>query len=263
MPTPKWSEESVTVAGTNVHLYRGGEGPPLVLLHGGDGNPGWLLHHQALAQHFTVYAPSHPGFGVTPRLEWIATVADLAVFYAWLLDALQLERVHLVGHSVGGWVAADLATMCPQVVNRLVLVDAAGIKPQHRDILDIFLMTPQQVRDAAFYDTKQVPEWQQLYERPPTAEDTERSEDALEMLVRLCWKPFMHEQRLPYLLPRITQPTLIVWGREDAIMPLECGELYRQGIANARLAVLDACGHCPHLERPQVFAEAVVSFLSM
>jgi pimeloyl-ACP methyl ester carboxylesterase len=81
------------------------------------------------------------------------------------------------------------------------------------------------------------------------------------MLVRLCWKPFMHEQRLPYLLPRIAQPTLLVWGREDAIIPLECGELYRQGIANARLAVLDACGHCPHIERPQVFADAVVSFL--
>ena len=61
MPTPKWSEEFVTVAGTSVHFYRGGEGPPLLLLHGGEGNPGWLLHHQALAQHFSVYAPSHPG----------------------------------------------------------------------------------------------------------------------------------------------------------------------------------------------------------
>jgi pimeloyl-ACP methyl ester carboxylesterase len=71
----------------------------------------------------------------------------------------------------------------------------------------------------------------------------------------------MHEPRLPFLLPRLKRPTLIVWGREDALVPLECGKLYQQHIAGARLAVLDACGHCPQLERPQAFADVVRSFL--
>src|SRR5215813_1001647 len=134
MPTPNWQEETVSVAGIDVHFYRGGEGPPLMLLHGGDPNPGWLQHHQALAVPFSVYAPSHPGFGHTPGLAWIATIADMALFYLWFLDAVGLARTHLVGHDIGGWLAADMATACPHVIDRLVLVDAMGIKPQHSEI---------------------------------------------------------------------------------------------------------------------------------
>ena len=104
-----------------------------------------------------------------------------------------------------------------------------------------------------------MPEWQQL--RSPTpSEAADRAEEALETLVRLCWKPYMHELRLPCLLPRITRTTLIVWGREDAITPW-CGELYHKSIPGSRLAVLDACGHCPQLEQPQAFADVVRSFL--
>ena len=234
---------------------------PLVFLHGGDPNPGWLQYHQALAEQFSVYAPSHPGFGHTPGLAWIATVADMALFYLWFLDAVGLTRTHLVGHDIGGWLAADMATACPHVVDRLVLVNAMGLKPQHSEIHDIFLITPDEVWSRSFFDTTRVPAWQQLYGQPPTPEAADRAEEALETLVRLCWKPYMHELRLPCLLPRITQPTLIVWGREDAITPLECGELYQKFISGSRLAVLDACGHCPQLEQPQAFANVVRSFL--
>jgi len=261
MPTPNWREESVAVAGIDVHFYRGGEGPPLVLLHGGSGNPGWLQHHQALAEQWSVYAPSHPGFGHTPGLAWVANIADLALFYLWFLEALGLERVHLVGHDIGGWLAADMATACPHVVDHLVLVDAMGLKPQRDEIRDIFLMTLAEVRARSFFDPQQVPEWQQLYGNSPTPAEADRAEEALETLVRLCWKPYMHELRLPFLLSRLKQSTLIVWGREDAIVPLECGELYQQHIAGARLAVLDACGHCPHIEKPQAFADVVRPFL--
>jgi pimeloyl-ACP methyl ester carboxylesterase len=252
----------MAVAGVDVHFYCGGEGPPLLLLHGGDGSPDWLLHHQALAEQCRVYAPSHPGFGRTPRPDWIASVADLAVFYLWWLEALGLERVHLLGHDLGGWLAADMATTCPHVVDRLVLVDAMGLKPQRGTILDLFLLTPTQVREATFYDPQQVPEWARLYGQAPTPEDAERAEEALETLVRLCWKPYMHDPRLPFLLPRLRRPTLIVWGREDAVVPLECGELYHQHIAGSHLAVLEACGHCPQLEQPQAFADTVRPFLS-
>src|SRR4029450_8182687 len=223
MPTPNWREESVSVAGIDVHFYRGGAGPPLVLLHGGDPNHGWLQHHQALAEQFSVYAPSHPGFGHTPGLAWIATIADMALFYLWFLDAVGLTRAHLVGHDIGGWLAADMVTACPHVVDRLVLVNAMGLKPQHSEIRDIFLITPAEVGAKSFFDTTQVPAWQQLYGQPPTPEAADRAEEALETLVRLCWKPYMHELRLPCLLPRITRPTLIVWGRVDATGPLDGG----------------------------------------
>ena len=262
MPEPQWSATTVTVATTDVHMYRGGEGPPLLFLHGGGVNPGWRLCHQALAQHFTVYIPSHPGFGYTLRPEWMNRVADMSVFYLWLLEELGIERVHLVGHSFGGWLAADMATVCPQVVERLVLVDAAGLKPLQGEILDVFLITLEEVRAKAFYKPEQVPEWEQLYGQPPTPEDMERREDALAMLVRLCWKPYMHDPRLPALLPRLKRPTFIVWGRQDAIMPLACGERYHRGIADSQLVVIDECGHVPYLEKPQDFVNAVLPFLT-
>src|SRR6266849_1070197 len=167
MPRPNWREEFVSVAGIDVHFYRGGEGPPLVLLHGGDPNPGWLQHHQALAEQCSVYAPSHPGFGHTPGLAWITSIADMALFYLWFLEAVGLERVHLVGHDIGGWLAADMSTACPHVVDRLVLVDAMGLKPQHSEIRDIFLIPLTEVQTRSFFDPQQVPEWQQLYGHQP------------------------------------------------------------------------------------------------
>jgi pimeloyl-ACP methyl ester carboxylesterase len=261
MPISHPAQDTVHVAGLDVHLSRAGSGPPLLLLQDDGGNPQWLQYHQALAEYCTVYVPHPPGFGVTPRLEWLNTIDDLAVLYLWMLETLGLPRVHLLGHGLSGWVAAHLATTCPQVVDRLVLVDAMGLRPQHGEILDIFILSPQQVREATFYQPAQVPEWEQLYGRPPTPEEANRAEDALEMTMRLGWKPYMHSPRLPYLLPRIQRPALIVWGREDAIVPLECGELYRRGIAGAQLAVIDACGHCPHLEKPQAFIDTVLTFL--
>ncbi len=252
---------SVTVAGVEMQCYCGGEGPPLFLLHSAEGNPGWLAHHEALAAHAQVYAPTHPGFGPTPLPEWIATINDLAVFYLWMLDTLGLSRVHLVGHGVGGWLAAEMATMCPQVVERLVLIDAAGVRPKRSDITDIFLLSPAEVRAATFHDPTQVPEWQRLYGQAPSPEELDRAEAALETVVRLCWKPYMHNPRLPFLLARLHCPTLILWGRQDAIMPLECGELYHQGIAGSQLNVLEECGHCPPLECPQACAELINNFL--
>lgn len=261
MPISPPTELTIAVAGTNVHLWRGGNGPPLLLLQDDGGNPPWLSYHQALAERFTVYMPSHPGFGRTSRPEWVVSIDDMALVYFWLLEHLGLPRVHLVGHGLGGWMAAHMATTCPHSVDRLVLVGAMGIKPQHSEIFDIFLITPQQVREMSFHRPAQVPAWEQLYGRPPTPEEANRDEDALEMTMRLAWKPYMHAPRLPFVLPRLRRPTLIVWGRHDAIVPLECGTLYQQAIAGAQLVVVEDCGHSLHLEKPQACSDAVLTFL--
>lgn len=262
MPTLSWRDEIHTVAGIDLHIKRGGQGPPLLWLDGGTLPPGDLQHHQQLADHFDVYIPHHPGFGVTPRPEWIARINDLAVFYLWMLDELGLDNVHLFGHGMGGWLAADMATLSPRHINRLVLADAIGIKPHQADILDIFILTPPEIRAAEFHRPEQVAEWKQLFEQESTPEAAECAEDAIEMLMRLCWKPYMHDPRLPFLLPRIQQPSLIVWGQQDAIVPLECGRLYQQGITGSELFVIEACGHYPQLEKPAVLTERVIAFLS-
>jgi pimeloyl-ACP methyl ester carboxylesterase len=262
VPTPNWTQETISVAGIDVYVASSGHGPPLLVLHDASNQPLDLPYLQSLAEHFQLYLPHHPGFGVTPRLEWITSIADLAVFDLWLLEELGLQSVHLLGHAVGGWLAAEMATICPHLVDRLVLADAMGIKPQQGEIFDLFLHTPQEIQTLAFHNPEQVPEWDRLYGQAPTPEATDRAEEALETLVRLTWKPYMHNPRLPFLLPRIHRPTLIVWGGEDAIVPRECGERYHQGIAGSQLVVLDACGHHPHLEQPQAFTDAVRAFLS-
>jgi len=251
--------ESVEVAGARIELLRGGQGRPVVWLHSVEGNLGWLSHQQLLAEQASVYAPSHPGFGASARPPWLETVADLARFYLWFLQTLELERVSLIGHFLGGWLAAEMAVMCPHIVERLVLVDAAGIKPREGEIADIFLLGQEETRRRSLLNAS--PEYQQLFPPEPTPAQQELQARNQEMAARLCWKPYMYDPSLPHLLPRLRVPTLVVWGAEDAIVPLECGRLYQQAIPGARLETLAGCGHLPHIERPEAFAQLVGDFL--
>jgi pimeloyl-ACP methyl ester carboxylesterase len=256
------SEEYVTVAGARIHLRRGGQGRPLVWLHSVEGDLGWLQSHRLLAERFTVYAPTYPGFGASERPPWLETVADLARFNLWLLQELGLERVILAGHFLGGWLAAEMAVMCPHVVDRLVLVDAAGLKPETGEILDIFLYGVAETRRLSFFDAEQAPEYAAHFGRERTSAEKEIELRDQEMATRLCWKPYMYDPSLPHLLPRLRTPALVVWGREDRIVPLECAERYQRAIPGARLAVIERCGHLPHLERPRELAAQVLDFLA-
>ena len=258
---PQQREEMISVGGTRVHTRIGGRGDPLVVLHGAGGNPGWLRWQAALAEHYTVYAPTHPGFGLSDSADWMESVGDLARFYLWFLDEIGLARVHLLGSSLGGWVAAELAVMNPGVLDRLVLVAAAGLKPEVGEILDIFYYPLEQVVGFQFHDPSQAPEYEALYGQPPTDEQRDLQFRNREMAARLTWKPYMFNPRLPHFLPRVTTTTLIVWGRQDRIIPLACGEQYRRLLPNAELRVVEDCGHSPQLEKPSEFAGLVRDFL--
>jgi pimeloyl-ACP methyl ester carboxylesterase len=260
--TPDHTDELVDIAGTRIQLLKGGEGEPLLLLHGAGGNPGWLPYHQELAGQFTVYAPSHPGYDHSSRPQWISTMNDMAHFYRQFIEELGLVPVNLLGFSMGGWLAAEVAAMCPHVLKRLILVDAAGIKPQVGAIAELFMVSPERVQQLRFYDPKQVPEYEQLVPRQLTPEEEEVQWRNREMASRLCWKPYLHNPKLPAYLRGVKTPTLIVWGKHDAIIPLNCGELYHQALSNSTLHVIDRCGHSPAVEKPQEFLQVVQEFLS-
>lgn len=254
-------EQTVEVGGARIHLLRGGQGRPVLWLHSVEGNLGWPAHQRALAREFSVTAPTHPGFGPSERPPWLETIADLARFYLWFMQEQRLEPVTLIGHFMGGWLAAEMAVMCPHAIDRLVLVNAAGIKPQQSDIADIFLLGHDTTWRDARVEPEQAAEFEQLFPARPSPEQAELQARNREMSARLCWKPFMYDPSLPHLLPRLRVPTLLIWGSEETIVPLECGELYQRAIPNARLEVIDGGGHLPHIERPEQFTRLVTDFL--
>jgi pimeloyl-ACP methyl ester carboxylesterase len=254
-------EETITVGGIDVHTWVGGRGDPLLVLHGAGGNRGWTRWLARVAERYTVWAPTHPGFGRSGDAEWMEGIDDLARFYLWFIDAARLGTPHLLGHSIGGWTAAELATMSPGSIGRLVLVAPVGLRPDAGEIFDIFYVPLIQLRELTVYDPATIPEWDELYGKPPTPAEQEIAVRNREMTARLTWKPYMHNPRLANFLPRVTNATLVVWGREDRIVPVICGDQYRKRLPNATLTVLDRCGHLPPIEQPDVFARLVLDFL--
>ncbi len=251
-------EHFIELAGTRLHYFTGGQGTPLVVLHSVEGNLGWRSHLEQLAQHYTVYAPTLPGFGRSERPLWLESFADLTRYTLWLVEALGLHKTALLGHGIGGWLAAEMAVVSPQLVERLILVDAAGVRPHQGEITDIFLHGHDASRRMAFFAPDKAPAYEEFFSgRKLPLEEREINVKNQETAIRYCWKPYMHDPVLPFLLPRVQAPTLIVWGKEDQIVPLECGSLYQQGLKNSRLAVIEQCGHYPQFEKTDEFIRLV------
>ena len=258
-----WTEQLVEAAGVNLQLVKGGSGPPLLILHGELGNHGWLRCHQALSKDYTLYLPSHPGFGATERQDWIMNMRDMAGWYLEAIDDLDLSGANLMGFSLGGWLAAEMAAMSPDPFNKLVLVSPAGIRPPEGEIYDMFLVVAKEFLTAGFHDTSATPEFLEICPDEPDPELAEAWEVAREEACRLSWRPYMHYAGLPNLLHRLKRlPTKIVWGQDDAIVPVSASQVFHQSIPGSTVALLDNCGHNPHIEKTDEFVAIVRDFLS-
>ncbi len=255
--TQTYTDEFIEVAGNRVHMMKAGTGDPLLILHHDFGPTGWLPLHEQLAGRFTVYAPTTPGYGQSDRPAWMRSVRDLAVIYQWMLADLGLENVTLVGLGFGGWIAAEMATMSPGAFKRLVLVGAMGIQPARGEILDQSLVNHMDYVKAGLHNPAV---FEQQFGANPETDQLEAWETNRETTFRIAWKPYMFSQTLPHLLGGVRAPALVVWGREDRIVPLECGERYAQALPNARLEVIEGCGHLVDLEKPEDLARIVTEF---
>ena len=258
----EFTEQVVEVGGSKVHMLTGGSGDPLVIFHGAGGNAGWLRYAQALADHYTVYIPSHPGYHQSERPEWLESITDMASFYSWFMEEQELEGARAIGFSMGGWIAAEIAASTSRPFSKLMLVGSVGIQPKEGEITDIFIISPAQVNELLFHDPSQAPEYDQLYGETPTREQADIAEDNREMAVRLCWKPYMYNPRLSGVLARVKFPTRIVWGREDRLVPVECAELFHQAIPGSDVVIIDGCGHSPQVEKPDEFVKVALEFLA-
>jgi len=257
-----WNSENIPVAGVALRLRRAGTGPPVLVLHRDIGVPERVPFYDTLARDFTVLAPSHPGYDGSERPDWMRNVRDVAVVYQWLLGALEatrdLGRVSVIGLGFGGWVAAELATMAPRAFHRLVLVGAMGLKPERADIADQALVSYIDYVRLGFAEPGA---FERVYGDVPNS-TLEQWDLNREMTFRIAWKPYMYNRSLPHLLGGIATPALIVWGRDDRIVPLECGERFAKTLPQARLAIVERAGHLVEMERPDDLARLVVPFLS-
>jgi pimeloyl-ACP methyl ester carboxylesterase len=260
--TEHFTETMVEVAQTQLYLLKGGTGRPLLVLHGVEGHEGWLGFHEALAAQATVYAPAHPGFGQTERPTWIETIAHQAVFYQWFLQETGLQGVDLVGVGVGGWIAAQMAVMCQANLRHLVLVDAAGVRPRQGEVVDIFIIPWREMVERSLYDAQHCAEAERIYTAAPLQEFGGVREAGRSMSMRMCYRPYMYDPALLPTLGKIRVSTLVVWGAQDHIMPIDCGHLYQQAIPGATLRVIDRCGHWPHFEQPRTLAEIIREFIA-
>lgn len=249
---------TITVEGTPVRLRQAGSGPPLLYLHGASTGGLWFDALGQLAERYIVYAPEHPGFGESARPDWLEGIDDLVYHYLDVLAALGLDRAHVVGHSVGGWIAAELAVAHPEKVDRLALVGAAGLGVSGAPIADLFAMTPEQLVATVFEDKGAIPSIL------PAQMDLEYMVQVYRertTLAALAWNP-TYDPKLRRRLRRVTSPTLVLWGENDRLIPRAHGEAYAAGIPNARLAIVPGTGHMVPLERPAEFARRVAQFLA-
>ena len=252
------AHHELSVRGTAVDMLSAGAGPDLLFLHGAGGAGRWLEFQDRLAGHFHVRCPSHPGHGGSPAAEWIEHISDLAFHYLDLLDSLRLERVHLVGASLGGWIAAEIAVMASHRLASLTLIDPVGIKVEGWIYPFLFGMDIPEIVQTVFHNPMAA-----LALAPPdqSVETLAQQYRQGTAIARISWNPYLYDPLLRRRLARIATPTLLCWGAHDRLAPLDpCGQVWAKEVPGTRLRVFPESGHVPHLEEPGAVADAIVEF---
>ena len=258
MPNP--TTTSIIIAGKKTQLTVGGEGPPLLYLHSAGGETDWMPFHAELAKRYTVYLPAHPGFADSKGLEQVKDIYDLAWHYVDFLTDQKLGPLPVVGFSLGAWIAVELAILRPQLTSKLVLVNAAGVRVPGAKMAELFIDDLGKLRRLLFHDPNDpsIP-----LALPKSLDDSRILEwlKAREATARVAWNPYLHNPRLPQHLKRIECPCLVLWGRHDKLIPLAHGEFYARELPNARLEVIENCGHMLPFEKSAEFVAKVFDFL--
>jgi len=258
----KWTAETLDVGGTQLAMIKGGSGKPLLIFHDELGYPGWMTWNESLAHERTLLIPLQPGFGKTPKLDWIMNYHDLGGFYSHVVREMKLNPVDVIGFSAGGFVAAEMAAADPGIFSKMVLVAPMGLKPATGEIMDIFTITMRTHLRATVADPPGTPEFTRLYGGAMTPEQFELFEEARSETARLGWEPYMHNPSLPHLLRSTRTPTLLVWGTRDRVVPRGCIDAYQHAIVGAQTAFIENVGHRPEIENSAEFERVVRRFLT-
>jgi pimeloyl-ACP methyl ester carboxylesterase len=255
--TPVTTKKTIEVRGCKIGLMRAGAGETMLYLHGAGGAPAWAPFMAKLAERFDLVVPEHPGFGGSDTPDWLVSVGDLAFFYLDFIKQLGLKRVHLVGSSLGGWTALELAIRSTHDLATLTVNCPAGLFVPGAPVGDIFLWSPEKRVRNLVHDRRLAE--QMLAVKPSEAEADIQMKNHY-ALARLAWQPRFFDPQLERWLHRIDVPTHIVWGKEDRLIPVAHAGAYAKRIPGAKVSVLAACGHLPHIEKTEDYVRLVSAF---
>lgn len=251
----QFESREVLIAGSALHYREAGEGPALLFLHGAGGAESALPCLGPLADRgFRVLVPDHPGFGRSPDPDWLDNIHDAAYAYLDFIEALDLHGVHLVGQSLGGWIALEIAVRSAARLASLTVAGAAGIRPGDIPTGDLFMWSPEErvrnlVADPALAE--------RILALPQSAEQQDVALRNFTTTAKLCWEPRFFDPHLEKWLHRLRLPTHVIWGAEDRLFPREYGARLAALIPGARFSVIPGCGHLPQVEKPREFIDLV------
>lgn len=256
---PTITTTALAIDDCTLNLRHIGKGPPLLWLHGTDGLSEWPAIIDRLAERYEVIAPDHPGFGESSVPGWMDDVSDLAYLYLDLIKTLALDKVRIVGHSLGGWIALEMAVRQTSRLASLALIAPAGIHVKGAAKTDIFMIDPDEQARLAYADAALGDE---AARRATAAKYQEIAIASRVASARFGWNPRFHNPRLARWLHRVDVPTLVVWGREDRIFAPAHAEAFARGIPGARIEMIESAGHLPHVERLEATHRLLAGFLA-
>jgi pimeloyl-ACP methyl ester carboxylesterase len=234
-----------------------GSGQPVLLLHGGAGPLSVVAWAKLFARTrpVRVITPVHPGFNGTPRPEALDSIRGLARVYSALVDTLGLDGLAVIGNSIGGWIAAELALVAHARIGSLVLVDAVGIEVPDHPVADIFLLSLNELSRLSYHDPVR-------FRIDPSKFTAEQKAMRGANMAALKQYGGSMDPTLRARLSGIAVPTLVLWGESDRVADPEYGRAYAAAITGAVFRLLDGTGHVPQIETPELLADATWPFIT-
>jgi pimeloyl-ACP methyl ester carboxylesterase len=261
-----WTEPSwLTSDGELPTAYRRkGSGDPLVYFHGAGMTRMWLPLYDELSRSFDTIVPEHPGYGDTPLPDWLAGFDDMVLHYDTVFERLGLDRAHLVGHSLGGWVAANFAIFYPSRVASLTLIAPLGLRVPEDSPVDMFRLSPEGGSELLFSGVAE--RYLDYLVQGDDLENTLHEYGEAITLARLMWNP-RYDRRLDFRLGRVVAPTLVVAPADDRMVPRSHSERYAELIPNARLVTVEGArdepaSHAVIVQQPQELGALITNLAS-
>ena len=256
-PWTYWTEpERVDVSGVPTAYRRKGSGEPLLYLHGAGLTRRWLPLYEELSQSFDVIVPEHLGFGDTPMPEWLSSFDDMVLHYAELLDQLAVGPAHVVGHSLGGWIAAEFACFYPERVRSLTLITPIGLRGALK--ADVFRLSPEDASEVLF--NGQPERYAEYLEGGDQVDNIVHDYGERITMARLMWNP-RYSIKLERRLQRVGAPATIVLPDDDRLINHDVAARYAEHLPNGEIVTVSGddapTGHLLIVQEPRKVADVV------